>query len=59
MLGLSVGGATLLISLALMAGLQGQIKQRLIASSPQLLIEPAGSPTIARFGSMAARRTAE
>lgn len=47
MLGLAVGVATLLISLALMAGLQGQIKQRLIASSPQLLIEPAGSPTIA------------
>lgn len=47
MLGLAVGVATLLISLALMAGLQGQIKMRLIASSPQLLIEPAGSPTIA------------
>jgi lipoprotein-releasing system permease protein len=47
MLGLAVGVATLLISLALMAGLQGQIKRRLIASSPQLLIEPAGSPTIA------------
>lgn len=47
MLGLAVGVATLLISLALMAGLQGQIKKRLIASSPQLLIEPAGTPTIA------------
>lgn len=46
MLGLAVGVATLLISLALMAGLQGQIKQRLIASSPQLLIEPAGAPVI-------------
>jgi len=46
MLGLAVGVATLLISLALMAGLQGQIKRRLIASSPQLLIEPAGTPTI-------------
>src|SRR5205085_5598373 len=46
MLGLAVGVATLLISLALMAGLQGQIKRRLIASSPQLLIEPAASPTI-------------
>ena len=46
MLGLAVGVATLLISLALMAGLQGQIKRRLIASSPQLLIEPAGAPTI-------------
>jgi lipoprotein-releasing system permease protein len=46
MLGLAVGVATLLISLALMAGLQGQIKRRLIASSPQLLIEPAGSPSI-------------
>jgi ABC-type transport system, involved in lipoprotein release, permease component len=46
MLGLAVGVATLIISLALMAGLQGQIKRRLIASSPQLLIEPAGSATI-------------
>jgi lipoprotein-releasing system permease protein len=46
MLGLAVGVATLLISLALMAGLQGQIKKRLMASSPQLLLDPAGSPTI-------------
>jgi lipoprotein-releasing system permease protein len=46
MIGLAVGVATLIISLALMAGLQGQIKQRLMAASPQLLIEPAGSPTI-------------
>ncbi|HEV7486584.1 MAG TPA: FtsX-like permease family protein [Thermoanaerobaculia bacterium] len=54
MLGLAVGVATLLISLALMAGLQGQIKRRLIASSPQLLIEPAGSPTIADADAIAA-----
>lgn len=46
MLGLAVGVATLLISLALLSGLQGQIKARLIASSPQLLIEPVGSNTI-------------
>jgi lipoprotein-releasing system permease protein len=46
-LGIAVGVFVLIISLALMAGLQGQIKRRLIASSPQLLIEPAGSPTIA------------
>lgn len=46
MMGLAVGVATLLISLALLSGLQGQIKARLIASSPQLLIEPAGSTTI-------------
>lgn len=46
MMGLAVGVATLLISLALLSGLQGQIKGRLIASSPQLLIEPAGSATI-------------
>lgn len=58
MLGLAVGVATLLISLALMAGLQGQIKRRLIASSPQLLIEPAGSPTIGNAAAIerAARR---
>jgi lipoprotein-releasing system permease protein len=54
MLGLAVGVATLLISLALMAGLQGQIKRRLIASSPQLLIEPAGAPTIADAEAIAA-----
>jgi lipoprotein-releasing system permease protein len=46
MLGLAVGVATLLISLALLSGLQGQIKARLISSSPQLLIEPSGSNTI-------------
>src|SRR5439155_12498213 len=46
MLGLAVGVATLLISLALLSGLQGQIKSRLIASSPQLLIEPSGKNTI-------------
>lgn len=46
MLGLAVGVATLLISIALLSGLQGQIKARLIASSPQVLIEPAGSNTI-------------
>jgi len=46
MLGLAVGVATLLISLALLSGLQGQIKARLIASSPQLLVEPAGGNTI-------------
>ncbi|HVT45769.1 MAG TPA: ABC transporter permease [Thermoanaerobaculia bacterium] len=46
-LGLAVGVATLLISLALLSGLQGQIKSRLIASSPLLLIEPAGRNTIA------------
>jgi lipoprotein-releasing system permease protein len=46
MLGLAVGVATLLISLALLSGLQGQIKARLIASSPQLLIEPVSKNTI-------------
>jgi len=48
MLGLAVGVATLLISIALLSGLQGQIKARLIESSPQLLVEPAGKNTIAR-----------
>ena len=46
-LGLAVGVATLLISIALLSGLQGQIKERLIAESPQLLVEPAGQNTIA------------
>ena len=46
MLGLAVGVATLLISIALLSGLQGQIKARLIASSPQLLIEPVASNTV-------------
>ena len=45
-LGLGVGVFVLLISIALLSGLQGQIKEKLIASSPQLLIEPAGSNTI-------------
>jgi lipoprotein-releasing system permease protein len=46
MLGLAVGVATLLISIALLSGLQGQIKQRLIQSSPQVLVEPAGQNMI-------------
>ncbi len=54
MLGLAVGVATLLISLALLSGLQGQIKERLIASSPQILIEPVGSNTIADAQAIAA-----
>lgn len=49
MLGLAVGVATLLISIALLSGLQGQIKGRLIQSSPQLLVEPAGRNTIERW----------
>ena len=48
MLGLAVGVATLLVSIALLSGLQGQIKGRLIESSPQLLVEPAGRNTIDR-----------
>jgi lipoprotein-releasing system permease protein len=46
-LGLAVGVATLLISIALLSGLQGQITQRLIANSPQLLIEPKSGNVIA------------
>jgi lipoprotein-releasing system permease protein len=46
-LGLAIGVFALLISIALLSGLQGNIKSRLIASSPQLLIEPAGANTIA------------
>jgi len=45
-LGLAVGVAALLVSLALLTGLQGQIKARLIASSPQILIEATASNTI-------------
>lgn len=45
-MGLAVGVATLLISLALLSGLQGQIKGRLIASTPQLLVEPVGTNAI-------------
>ncbi|HEX2062769.1 MAG TPA: FtsX-like permease family protein [Thermoanaerobaculia bacterium] len=46
MLGLAVGVATLLISIALLSGLQGQIKGRLIESSPQILVEPSGQNMI-------------
>ncbi len=46
MLGLAIGVFALLFSIALLSGLQGQIKGRLIASSPQLLIEPVGSMTL-------------
>ena len=54
MLGLAVGVATLLISIALLSGLQGQIKARLIESSPQLLVEPAGRNTIANANAIVA-----
>jgi lipoprotein-releasing system permease protein len=54
MLGLAVGVATLIVSLALLSGLQGQIKGRLIASSPQLLVEPAGGNTIVDSDALAA-----
>jgi len=47
MLGLAIGVFALLFSIALLSGLQGQIKGRLIASSPQLLIEPVDSMAIA------------
>jgi lipoprotein-releasing system permease protein len=46
MLGLTVGVCVLLISLALLSGLQNQIKSRLISSSPQILIEAIGTNTI-------------
>jgi len=57
MLGLAVGVATLLISIALLSGMQGQIKGRLIESSPQLLVEPAGRNTIARSTEIVAAAT--
>lgn len=46
-LGLAIGVFALLISIALLSGLQDQIKSRLMESSPHLLIEPARSNTIA------------
>jgi lipoprotein-releasing system permease protein len=46
MLGLAVGVATLLVSIALLSGLQGQIKSQLMESSPQILVEPAGKNMI-------------
>lgn len=41
-LGLAVGVGTLLVSLALLSGLQSRIKSRLISSSPHVLVEPVG-----------------
>ena len=52
-LGLGVGVFVLLISIGLLSGLQGQIKEKLIASSPQLLVEPAGRNTIANAQAIA------
>ncbi len=42
-LGLAVGVATLLISLSLLSGLQGEIKGRLMNEGPHLVIEPRGA----------------
>jgi lipoprotein-releasing system permease protein len=46
MAGLAVGVATLLVSIALLSGLQGQIKGRLMEASPQILVEPIGQNMI-------------
>ena len=46
MLGLAVGVFVLIIVLALLSGLQTQIKSRLISSSPQILIEASGTNTV-------------
>ena len=54
MLGLAVGVFVLLISLALLSGLQNQIKSRLISSSPQILIEAIGTNTIDDAGAIVA-----
>jgi lipoprotein-releasing system permease protein len=53
-MGLAVGVAALLISIALLSGLQGQIKRRLIASSPQILVEPAELNTIEDYEAIVA-----
>ena len=58
MLGLAIGVAALLISISLLTGLQSQIKSRLIASSPTILVEPAGSNTIAGSDAIVARARA-
>lgn len=42
-LGLAVGVATLLVSLALLSGLQGEIKGRLMNEGPHLVVEPRGA----------------
>src|SRR5437868_2048591 len=59
MLGLAIGVFALIFSIALLSGFQEQIKDRLIASSPQLLIEPGGSVTLSGSEAIvaAARRT--
>lgn len=58
MLGLAVGVATLLISIALLSGMQGQIKGRLMEASPQLLVEPAGRNTIENADAIVAQARA-
>jgi lipoprotein-releasing system permease protein len=55
MLGLAVGVATLLISIALLSGMQGQITGRLIESSPQLLVEPVGRNTVEHVDAIVAQ----
>lgn len=54
-LGLAVGVGALLISIALLSGLQGQIKTQLIESSPQVLAEPRGQQTIENAAQIVAR----
>ncbi len=54
MLGLAIGVFALIISIALLSGFQEQIKQRLIASSAQLLIEPGDSVTLSASAAIVA-----
>jgi len=58
MLGLAVGVWALLISIAVLSGLQGQINKRLIAQSPQILVEPAGRNTIENADAIVAQAKA-
>jgi lipoprotein-releasing system permease protein len=51
-LGLAVGVATLLISLALLSGLQGEIKDRLVREGPQLLIQARGAAGVPNPGAI-------
>ena len=57
-LALAIGVGALLISIALLSGLQGQIKGKLIASSPQILVEPAGRNTIEHTDAIVAQARA-
>ena len=58
MLGVAVGVMALVIALALMTGLQGELRDRIVGSTPHIYVFKAGGLKDPRRGRQAAARAA-